>query len=238
MTHDDLRRKLYERVAGRYHSHAQSHRAIAKKLAEYSGAYLTPGGCGVDVAGGLAYASYYFAQMHDVSCINTDSSLAMCRQSGAGMSICADMTALPFKRNAFDIALCSMALHWAQDMTQALKEMREIARFVAVAVPVDGSLAALYRAMPPSLRRFEFPTAEYVMECADKADLALMHNVTEETPVVFADARDALLKLRAWGGNNPEGAANRYAGKAALKDFADNVGNAPLRDNWRYKGEF
>ncbi|MET0155378.1 MAG: methyltransferase domain-containing protein [Rickettsiales bacterium] len=237
MNADPLRRLLYERAAARYDRYAEGHRSIAEALAQFAASHLPEGAMCLDVAAGAGAVAHAASICKNARFICADASLAMCRRN-AFPSVACDMVALPFRNGAFDVAYCSMALHWAQDATQALREMRRVAPFAAIAVPVEGSLSRLHDAIAnasPNLRVFSFPRVDGLLDAAQEAGWKVRaHNVALR-PVTFLSAADALRHVRGWGGNNPAGDKKTpYVGRGALLRLQEAFDKADAaQETWR-----
>lgn len=232
-----LRRALYKRVAPRYDLYAASHRNIARALVGFSRPHIAPGARCADIACGTGAVASELAPYVSLPPICCDAAPLMClrcQEKHGFPAIAADMAALPFADRAFDAAFCSMALHWAEDPAQALAEMRRIAPMAALAVPIEGSLAALHTALQkasPYLRLFRFAPHDAMARAAETAGWRVNAQKIAQEPLIYASAQDALAMLRGWGGNNPpQPSKPRYPGRAALARLRENMA---VNDAWR-----
>jgi len=125
--------KRFSKSSKTYDKWAIPQRYCARRLLEIS----KPWGRILDVGAGTGTISKILKK--DI--INLDISKNMLL-SFEGKRVVGDAECLPFKDKSFDWALSSFALHWT-NIKVSLKEMRRVARNIAVCVPTEGSLKEL-----------------------------------------------------------------------------------------------
>jgi len=109
---------------------ALEHRILSERL------HLVPGERMMDLATGtgrwLEYALAHGVQATGVDLCSEMLAVASAKRGIRGRLACADVCALPFASHSVDVAVCSFALGYIDDLDSAFREMARIARRIVV----------------------------------------------------------------------------------------------------------
>jgi malonyl-CoA O-methyltransferase len=155
--------------------------------------------------------------------------------------VCADIGALPFKADSFDLAWSNLALHWIERLPAAFAQLHRVLK-------VDGlltfsccgpdTLTELRQAFAAVDRH---PHVNRFVDMHDLGDMLVAAGFAdpvmdmERLTLTFADARGMMLELKTLGaGNAASGRSRRLTGKgrwqrmlSALERFRDRDGRLP-----------
>jgi len=202
MTRPEVRR-AFHRAADGYDAAARLQRQVCGLLADRLSA-AAPARI-LDAGSGTGYGKALLAKRWpDAECIAADFAAAMVEASGGG--ICADVEALPFAADCFDLYWSSLTLQWC-DLERALAEaVRVLAPTgrLAVSSLAPGTLAELDEAFAGLDRHrhvLEFAPAAVLAAACRKAGLADVRLETVSLRLFAPDLRALLGELKALGAN-------------------------------------
>ena len=148
-----------------------------------------------------------------IETISCDLSPAMAARAGAP-AVVADEEFLPFGRDAFDLIVASLSLHWVNDLPGALIQLRMALRpdgLLLASLPALGTLAELRTALTEAEAALSGGAAPRVSpfpelrDCAgllQRAGFALPVADVDEIRLLYANPLDLLRDLRAAGESN------------------------------------
>lgn len=247
--HADAVAENFSAAAASYDRWAAPQRLSAQRLAAMIPADPTPrrildAGCGTG-----ALVQQLHQRFPRASLVGVDLAAGMidaCRQSLAHIPdltlVVADLAGYE-PSHRFDLIASNFSLHWLPNPADAIRRFRALldpAGLIALAVPVEGSLAELAQSYRDATRR-EMPgtvmlSADTYLHALDRAGLRSLH--CEITPLVarFSSGLDVLRYFRATGttlrhqpGYRPHSAAHtRRLTRRYEQLFADPSGRVPL----------
>jgi NADH dehydrogenase [ubiquinone] 1 alpha subcomplex assembly factor 5 len=148
-----------------------------------------------------------------IETMSCDFSPAMATRAGA-LSVAADEEFLPFGRNAFDLIVASLSLHWVNDLPGALIQLRMALHpdgLLLASLPALGTLAELRTALTAAEamlsggaapRVSPFPELRDCASLLQRAGFALPVADVDEIRLLYADPLALLRDLRAAGETN------------------------------------
>ncbi|PPQ29652.1 methyltransferase domain-containing protein [Rhodopila globiformis] len=152
-----------------------------------------------------------------IGVVSSDLSAAMAARSGApdgGICVVADEEFLPFAPASFDLVVCSLSLHWINDLPGALIQLRRALRpggLLLASLPALGTLAELRGALTEaedavmgrvSPRVSPFPELRDCAHLLQRTGFALPVADVEEIRMLYANPLALLTELRAAGESN------------------------------------
>ena len=209
-------RRHFEAAAGRYDEVAVLQREVADRLLRRLDPVRIEPARILDLGAGTGYATdgllrrYRRAEVHAVDI--APAMLRRARRAGGWLRrprcVCADLQALPYATDTFDLVFSSLALQWADDLTAALAEMQR--------VTAPGGALMLATFGPDTLHELrsawaEVDDAEHVHRFADKHDIGdAMLAVGFQDPVLdgepfsltYSQPRAVMRDLKALGAAN------------------------------------
>ena len=148
---------------------------------------------------------------------------------------------LPFAPESFDVVVASLSLHWVNDLTGALIQIRRALRpeglFLA-SLPALGTLGELRMALTAaeaavsggaSPRVSPFPELRDLAGLLQRAGFSLPVTDVEEIALRYADPMALLRDLRAAGESNAVRLRDRQTPRPAV--FAHALAGLPMRDD-------
>jgi SAM-dependent methyltransferase len=145
--------------------------------------------------------------------VSCDLSAAMAARNG-GACVAADEEFLPFGPDSFDLIVCSLSLHWVNDLPGALLQLRRTLRpggLLLASLPALGTLAELRTALTEaedavsgrvSPRVSPFPELRDCAHLLQRAGFTLPVADMEENRLLYADPFALLTELRSAGESN------------------------------------
>ncbi len=217
--------KNFSRAAPDYDAHAVMQKRVVLKLVKRLALHLNKNDVILDAGCGTGAIAELLDTHH---IIQLDNAYGMCKQAQEkAPTLCADVSALPFRANMFDVYVSSLCWQWVEDVPIAIAQAHHALRergILAVATLLDGSCKSLYDVMNQHKLPLNTPTyPEYnalrAMLLDGNAQMLAEHawHEVERFPSSFAMMR----AFHDIGATLPANGRNMAALRKVLREYQD-----------------
>ena len=213
--------KAFSEAASRYDSFAKVQKTVAQNVASMAIANLKPGQRVLDLGVGTGTVlKQLSAAESDIDLVGVDIAEGMVREAKASRTLSdqsllvADIEALPFADDCFDLAVSSLAIQWCDDLASLFADIYRVLKPGARAVLATlgpqtlAELKAAWRAVDAAVHVNGFASAAAVTQFAEVAGFKVsLLQQTEQ--LTYAELMPLLRELKAIGAHNMHSHARR-----------------------------
>ena len=196
----------FSKAATRYDAYAGLQHRIIETLVSIAGngrfesSLVLDAGCGTGM----------LSRMIDSDVIQIDIAYGMCKEAARHNSLTAtaNITALPFLDNKFDVIFCASVLQWVDDLSATLIEIQRCVKaggVVCISVFGQKTLSELreaFAAVDNFSHVSDFCSMEAIRSACSAVDLKVLNAETHEYAERYTSPRDLMLHLKSIGAQN------------------------------------
>lgn len=215
---------FFSKSAAQYEAHACVQKDAAAVLLK---SLANDHQCALDLGAG-PFVNTFELKKHAKQVVSMDLSEAMLANK-VSQAVCADMDAMPFQDNVFDLVFSNFAMQWSQDLTLLLSEVKRIlchggkAHFSLVC---DGSLREIkqaFSAVDGQNHVNQFVDFDALQQHILKSGLECVSSTHCEHKQYFETPLNAIKSIKHIGANNIQhGGRKGLLGKKAMQNLLNN----------------
>ncbi|WMN60079.1 methyltransferase domain-containing protein [Pseudoalteromonas xiamenensis] len=220
--------KKFSKAAAFYEEHAKVQAKSAQILFEWIGSEKRR--CALDLGCG---PGLHYSTLSAVSnlVVQLDLSESMLASSEGIHKVCADMDALPFQQNVFDLVFSNFAMQWSQDLNALLTNLASVLKprgEAYLSVVLEGSLSEVKQAYLDSNLKSnvnKFTHIETLKRYIKSSSLKLQTIEQVSLKDVFMTPKEALQSIKKIGANHtlvPKQACVGLGGKSKILSILSN----------------